>query len=33
MVSYGRQMEDGETAMVGISTDLLFRLLHNLITQ
>lgn len=33
LVGYGRQMEDGETAMVGISTDLLFRLLHNLVTQ
>lgn len=33
LVGYGRQMEDGETDMVGISTDLLFRLLHNLITQ
>lgn len=26
MVNYGRQMEDGETAMVGISIEVLFRL-------
>jgi hypothetical protein len=31
MVNYGRQTEDGETATVGISIDVLFRL--NLIMQ